>query len=133
MTDELVGFEVAKLAKTKGFDEWCSIGWVTKEIAGKYLDRNYKYSNSQEYVFQKEVMFCPLYEPYYKRPTQSLLQRWLREKHDIDIWIQPIYLNKAIGSSVKTGYIINGGPSKEYDTYEQALEDALLTGLKLIE
>lgn len=62
-----------------------------------------------------------------------LFQRWLREKHGIDIWIQPTYLNKAIGSSVKTGYIINGGPSEEFDTYEQALEDALLTGLKLIE
>ena len=143
MNDALIGFEVAKLAKEKGFDEYCSIGWVTKEIAGKYLNYHYKYNFSKDFVIQDDVMFCPLYEPYYLTPTQSLLQKWLREKHQIIVTITPTFTYSLI---TKIGYYCTVETPNEdlysmecknpdlyfYSTYEEALESGLKEALTLI-
>lgn len=79
-------------------------------------------------------------------PTQSLLQKWLREVHEIDVNIQQNFLvghNRkyclSISSMNKNYY--HRFYDKEYgsykteirlDTYELALEEGLKEGLKLI-
>ena len=65
-------------------------------------------------------------------PTQSLLQRWLREEKFIDIEIYPIFIN---GVKVYTAcmYAPNLNKPKKFnyfDTYELALEDALKYALE---
>lgn len=69
------------------------------------------------------------------RPTQSLLQRWLRVVHNIDIFVVACYVG---GEYHKYSYYIvsrnidNDSDGSEDDTYEDALENALLESLELI-
>lgn len=70
MQDELVSFKVAELAKKVGFnikvrDFFYKEGDVIKEYC-----ENYRYDHNNHELFP---------ETHYSRPTQSLLQRWLRE------------------------------------------------------
>jgi hypothetical protein len=67
-------------------------------------------------------------------PTQSLLQKWLREKHEIILFISPIgskpvkYLAVIPHCYVKKD--IKGLGT--FDSYEQALEAALQQALNII-
>lgn len=59
--------------------------------------------------------------------TQSLLQKWLREEHNINI-IPPLYYSGK-------GYlcsVVSTPKIKFYKTYESALENKLQEALKLI-
>ena len=67
---------------------------------------------------------------YINRPTQSLLQRWLREVHSINVLIKQgygweWYITKHNGIATK----LHDGT---YNFYEEALEAGLLEALKLI-
>ena len=78
-----------------------------------------------------ELNECPRYKEYYA-PTQSLLQRWLREEKFIDFAIYPIFIN---GVRVYTCYAYAPKLNKPkkfnyFDTYELALEDALKYALE---
>ena len=107
MTDQLISFETAKLAKEKGFQELThKIDWVDNE------------------------RYCI--------PTQSLLQKWLREKHDIHIIVKVFGNSKSNLRTYATDIFLIGnklitGRRKVENTYEEALETALFEALKLIE
>ena len=81
MEEQLVNFETAKLAKEKGFNIKTYKGYLSETIV-EYFDTypsdsirlSEKYSNSA----LKNDWLCTA-------PTQSLLQKWLREKHNIEI------------------------------------------------
>ena len=120
MKDELITFETAKLAKEKGFDTPCrnSFLWDKRSAVWKFP------INANEMKLGDESNF--------NRPTQSLLQRWLREIHSIDVWAFPIK-DLTFKSGKSYTYLIE--PPKLnmlYATYELALESALQEGLKLI-
>lgn len=144
MQEKLVSFDTAKLAKEKGFN------WKT--------DYYYR-SNSKVYVplyYDPTPNNLTITEDWMSgdtengpikvctAPTQSLLQQWLREVHNIHIdlgWIpknsceiEPFdvlwwYLVGFIGRSsdndVKEDFA-------DYHNYEEALEIALQEALKLI-
>jgi hypothetical protein len=68
------------------------------------------------------------------RPVQSNLQKWLREKHNIHIIIRP-----GFGSEIWYDWIvvteqqeILADRDTSFETYELALEAALVEGLKLL-
>lgn len=124
MKEEIISFETAKLAKKKGFDKvWCNnmycIGFNSLEEDKEIIECDWR--NNVGGQFHLALA-----------PTQSLLQRWLRKKHEIHIYPE------CMDSNLKYNYICNileGGvlaKTDEYDTYEQALEVGLLEGLKLI-
>lgn len=71
MEDQLISFETAKLAKEKGFEEKTKTWYNFSGLSVSGEQSQYP-SNDKRF-------------PSYSRPTQSLLQRWLREKHRIDI------------------------------------------------
>jgi len=124
MEDQIITFETAKLAKEKGFQEevknYFKIGALSKGLIEEdciTTDINFKFSD----------------RPMWARPTQSLLQRWLRERHDIHIWCEKQHKD-VVG---KYGYRI--GMDLEHSTftfnnwsYEDALEEGLKEALKLI-
>lgn len=133
MEEEKVSFETAKIAKEKGFME-----------AGNYP--LWYHSNGEE-----ASMFEPLWnitrEEYPKheailRPTQSLLQKWLREVHNIDIIVSRAGAiqskRKGFLVSIYTEQItlfpwkINKTGESYFSTYEQALEAGLEKSLKLV-
>ena len=95
--EEIYTYEVAKLAKEKGFDVPTA--------------KNYRHQNGAT---------C-------NAPTQSLLQRWLREEKNIDIAIVPIhtggYSYIVYNIHCRNNRVVNTNAG--YDTYELALEDAL--------
>lgn len=62
--------------------------------------------------------------------TQSLLQKWLREKHNVHIWVFPLSLNNYQYNYFKDGGYTFGVSG--HTTYEEALEIGLRQGLTLI-
>ena len=117
MQDELVGLEVALLAKEKGFT--CKI----QNCAWKYLDENCQ-------AMRYDEKTCVLI------PTQSLLQKWLREKHKTNAIPEPLLDGEEIVYQYKV-YSFSIKKRKDfgdfyYKTYEDCLEAALLQALNLI-
>lgn len=114
MREQLISFETAKLAKEKGFDELCCYSFETEN---NFYETVKPWKNSED---STEYAVC----------TQSLLQKWLREEHKINITIT--YAGKYI-IKIKKGY---GGIyelfNEIFDTYEEALEAGLKKALELI-
>lgn len=68
---------------------------------------------------------------------QSLVQKWLRDKHDIDIEIEvfkdPETHIKFYEVGIYADFLEEEDDNTQYDTYEEALEDAILEALELIQ
>ena len=135
MTEQITEFETANLAKEKGFD-WMSYAsynstggientTINTSIGSKHDD---KWFDLHSYNSESLSTRCDA-------PTQSLLQKWLREKHNIhfviDTTMNPIEWRVSY-------YKINNKPFEtvhlggRYNTYEEALEKGLQEALKLI-
>lgn len=124
MKDELISFDTAKLAKEKGFPQDRSQNVQTYET--------YK----GEQLTTDNVMIAVNDLDYYSTiaaPTQSLLQKWLRDEHGIHIevcrsedeWAYNLYTINQGNRHIPRGF-------KTYDIYEKALEAGLVEALKLI-
>lgn len=113
MEDTRIKFETAKLAKKKGFlKEWADLAYRK--------DDKRLYGDTGSYTD-------------YPAPTQSILAKWLREEHNIDVlvtsingsklkrYVSKIYVNKL--------YVKLVGHS---DNYENTFEKGLQETLKLI-
>jgi hypothetical protein len=113
MTDQLISFETAKLAKEKSFNEdMCHCGGFPDCICTDL------------------------------RPTQSLLQKWLREVHHYHVIAEPyphsdgfLRWNCLVNNLRKTtnNCFLNYAIMSPFKgTYEEALEIGLQEALKLI-
>lgn len=123
MEDKLVSFEAAKLAKNNNFP---------------YMDYGYGYSDDGLLV---DPMFTTV---ICKAPTQTSLQKWLREVHNIHIminykpnkkmWDAMAYSLLLSGKEFTNEYFIwkNLDNLDDYNTYEEALENGLIEALKII-
>lgn len=114
MKEQLIAFETAKLAKNKGFD---SIeGWSR--------------------MYNQDGEFKSPYKETYPAPTQSLLQKWLREKHNILVESTHFTASHFTYKIYKKDNIITilflGTVKDIFDNYEHALEKGLQEALKLI-
>ena len=133
MKEELISFETAKLAKEVGFDTPTWFFYTVQGTVSEHLPEGFAGLNEE--LWQTNSTHKELANPYFlaSAPTQSLLQRWLREKHKVLVWIKPIpsvgkwsvYVDDTIGRHLVADYIFK-------DTYEEALEAGLLEALKLI-
>ena len=129
--EEICTYEVAKLAKEKGFPQ--QYDSLTHIYGGKdsfNVGVDLKYKKSEGTLF--EIIDWNPYLNDIAAPTQSLLQRWLREEKFIDFEIYPIFIN---GVKVYTCYVYASNLNKPkkrnyFDTYELALEDALKYSLE---
>lgn len=145
MKEQLVSFESAKLAKEKGFK---SIGsryiYNTVPNMGFKLGIPYKVTEQSKH-FSTFVNFQEnSFDDCYEAPTQSLLQKWLREEHKLFISITTFTVKYTTYTIYKLKDIVDiiyfnarnindeKSRSDHYDTYEDALEDALINALKLI-
>ena len=122
MEEQLISFDTAKLAKEKRFlKEWADLAYKKDD--------------------QKLYGDTGIYTDY-PAPTQSLLQKWLREIHKIFINIiydgndevfrvqivkQNNYNIRKVLFIKKEDYII------EFFTYEEAMEKGLQEALKLLD
>lgn len=118
MKEEIVKYATAKLAKEKGFDIECSIYYAEN---GKLYTR---LGLSAEGIKVAKTV---------KAPTQSLLQRWLREIYNIDLWFGELdspnkyHVEDIVRRNTVIGSVFGGSKS-----YEEALERGLVEALNLI-
>jgi hypothetical protein len=135
MKEEIITFTTAKLAKEKRFiTDVEGMSWIgtcyNKEgrLDDDFFDENGKELNT---YFK------------YLAPTQSLLQKWLREVHNL--WVEPSINTypKTNNVAVSIHYFIDKEITKTYnpyelenlthsDTFEEALEKGLQEALTLI-
>lgn len=140
MKEELVTFETAKLANKKGFNIKCSQAFWYNSIHyedGSSIDWLQPIKDSDILKLRSECKF-EIGNPFVYRPTQSLLQRWLRVNYNIIAVVKPITHSQKFGFFVTgkyqeetRGYLIPYN-FKPYDTWEEALEEALKQSLQLI-
>lgn len=130
MQDQLIEFNTAKLAKEKGLCHYFEKIKGTEYISAFYSENGIDY---EELEFQQKD--CTIEDRYF-RPTQSLLQRWLREVHKIYVtlqhWNGVPHTYKYIVNYCNEDKLNQTIFSNHYDTYEEALEQGLLEGLYLI-
>ena len=123
MKEKLITFKTAKLAKKKGF-------FVEYNCCQKF------YINlKDDGIYDKDNVYqCPYeHHSHILAPTQSLLQKWLRETHNIVV---------QVSLFPKEGYVVDGINLKDtteiifsfsnYDVWEEALEKGLRKALTQI-
>jgi hypothetical protein len=122
MNEQLISFETAKLAKEVGFPQEQFPSYVIPK------DKN------------KEVYLTSIHSDHFRRDrtffvsTQPLLQRWLREVHNILLFVN----HRQYGVSSCDGYYAHIGLSihnmefSQSKTYEECMEIGLQEALKLI-
>ena len=117
--EEYVSFETAKLAKGKGFEEPC------KYFYAEVLDKAIKWECVGDIISTKKNEFlCP---------TQSLLARWLREKHNIHVCVGFCVIWRYVIIPITDKITADWSTSKkDYSTYDDAMEEGLKEALKLI-
>ena len=136
MKEQLINFETAKLAKEKG---------VKLDINGLYWEDGSYDSGENALVYEE-------FQDVMSAPTQSLLQKWLREVHNCFIDILPHRdgdsknkqwkSKKDVFWSVEVDYygknfeinLTNNADFTQHfnKSYEEALEIGLQEALKLI-
>lgn len=154
MEEKLISFETAMVAKEKGFD--CKVkNFYNDERELCESDNRFLDNYNDNSVANRRLRFDEDDEEnyvVYSAPTQSLLQKWLREKYDIHIGVTA-FTNEARGvgtlkyqKHISTKDNNYGGDLENscdrlktnnpflylYDSYEEALEIGLNEGLKLI-
>lgn len=133
MEDTIITYNTAKLAKEKGFDESDLYNrWVFCEIKDSmFYHLPVQHRNDDSY--NKGYL--------YRAVTQSLLQKYLREVHKIQIVIEPMANETDYKFHVFITYLqciksicdfIKNKQKPIYGSYEEALEKALQEALKLI-
>jgi hypothetical protein len=122
--EQLIGFTVAVLAKEKRFNEITSDLYILDSELRSAKANNNGRTNSN-YIERENYIV-------YAKPTQSLLQKWLREVHKIQTEVT--YYRDANCYFVKLCNFKDSDlfTSTFYNTYEKALEKGLLEALKLI-
>ena len=128
MKEQLITLETAKLAKEKGFNITTkSFYGCDSPAGGGNANALFTVELKKEGVLQSQEGTM-----VYDAPRQSLLQKWLREKHDINIQMVE-YFNLH-------GLML-GWHCKVYspvfrcelgESYEESLEKGLQEALKLI-
>lgn len=127
MNEQLVTFETAKLAKDKGFD---------------FIDVHSYYHINEGYSIGYALCISEVNEQTdgcLLAPTQSLLQKWLREKHNIHTILEE-GIKSLRNDTIIYDIIIKQLPIIKCSkikliigkSYEEALEIGLQEALKLI-
>lgn len=140
MTDKLISFETAKLAKEKGFNEYTfnyhciSEDYIDDDNDYYPLEVDYDFGlnnwNSSDNNFPiSDLKLNWDTTDVFAVPTQSLLQKWLREKHEIIVVIDNWYNQPMDGKIYKFCFqpVINCENQINIlcKTYEEALEGGL--------
>ena len=131
MRHDVILFETAKLARDKGFKVPCDGRYFWDHKWQLSLKGAVKCSNDSDMKDRSNVSYCA--------PTQSLIQKWLRDEHRIYITVSSIEDGENIlfDYSIKQKAQIFGFSEiktklQEFKTYDEALESGIEKALNLI-
>jgi hypothetical protein len=122
MQEQLITLETAKLAKKKGFGLPFDKSKYQLYYSTNDVDMIILYSSKSERVLSKPHVI--------KTCTQSILQKWLREVHNIEVYARSSV--DLYNKKYWTTFLPNGCLENKNNTYEEALEVGLQEALKLI-
>ena len=137
MEEQLISFTTAKLAKEKGFNEKCNNTYM-------YGGSSYK---TTPYYFEEKASNSEIESQSYSAPTQSLLQKWIRKNHKINVesnylpniqkyralFVPMNIIPKTYKSASKHYAAVKPYlDTTNYDSYEEALEAGIIKALELI-
>ena len=138
MKEQLINFKTAKLAKEKGFNIQCFYYYDKIEKLIEPYEENGSSTDVEFRVNLTDLLdnYNEGYRENYSASTQSLLQKWLREKHHLIIIIAYQYEHDSTSYSYWIYKENNSLPINQWvndlNTYEEALELGLQEALKLI-
>ena len=131
MRDDVILLETAKLARDKGFKVPCDGRYFWDHKWQLSLKGAVKCSNDSDMKDRSNVSYCA--------PTQSLIQKWLRDEHRIYVTVSSIEDGENIlfDYSIKQkaqifGYSEIKTKLQEFKTYDEALESGIEKALNLI-
>jgi hypothetical protein len=141
MEEQLVSFETAQLAKNKGFQEKVQKYYRSDRgqkgylLGGSYSKGAVKSIPSISYIMDDSNHNITPFgsdQEDFSAPTQSLLQKWLREVKFLYICVKHRILGTPLCPIIEFTSNTEAGErnNKWYPTYEEALEEALLHTLK---
>ena len=145
MTEQIVSFEVAQLARELGFNletpyfynhefTLCDPNRIFYAGCEEGIEYDEYFIDWNNYSYQQGPN-SPIIEPnYYSAPAQSLLQKWLREKYELHITIH-YHKNRVFSCGVvnEVDLLLNTSLFGEsFKNYEEALEAGLLEALKYL-
>ena len=116
MKERLISFKTAKLAKDKGFNIHCRTAF--SKDGGMWENEDFPYNSFNDNIFA---------------PTQSLLQKWLREKHSIDIQVLGLSGRYYAGINNNKIHECSQYFYPESKKYEDILEIGLFKALETID
>lgn len=114
---------------------------ITLKTAVLANEKGYTNSNNKIGLYTEDNKYHPCmahwlmdYTEFYLAPTQTLLQKWLREVHNIDVFVTrvAVFQNRNLYSYGVIKNIDLCLDAESYVTYEEALENGLQEALKLI-
>jgi len=119
--EDYVSFEVAKLLKEKGWN-------ILTDTA--YDLKTYQPSNGGDEENLKVIKNAKNYgdSTYtrFQRPTQALVIKWLRIKHNIHVWCRKSNNSPKYFYRIDSEKYINYNQNLRFDTPEEATEQAIL-------
>lgn len=136
--EQLVSLKVAKMAKDRGFNVKTSSVWLEDE--------------QQEHHYSTIPLDWNKHEGLVSLPTLSQLHRWLREVQFIHVRVWPEYYKNGFNWNMQVTWWLgdieggdemddypfyNGtfsyGDNGQFKSYEHALENGLIIGMKMME
>lgn len=130
MEEDIVSFETAKLAFEKGYLE------LARYMYDEYGNLESALDHTGEVFFDADNLRSADDNGYKMvlAPELHVLQKWLREKKDeIIIPYFDVVTEKYFYFLFRKGATYKMSNERQFDTYEQALEDGLIKALKLIQ
>ena len=149
MKEELVSFSTAKLAKEKGFnwkvlDTFASDGMpVSRYAVNEDGLESYITTGDEDYLEEvMELSNSEMQSDFVARPTQSLLQKWLRDEYKIYVttllsykdnkFVKDSFFCEISKESSLKQFVGEYGISECFKTYEEALEFGLKEALEML-
>ena len=147
MEERLISKETAVLAKEKGFDVEVRSYFDFKKFGDKSVEFYGKLDANNLMIWNVELA-KNIPANYISAPSQALLQKWLREKHNLYICISAEFYKTGINHTLQilcynpnlseSDYYDNDkctgmyGDNAEFNTYEEALEFGLQKALTFV-
>lgn len=137
MKEQLVTFETAKLAKEKGFD-WVVFRTYHEDFPKEKAELQYDGDYDDAWI--DEQNWNNWYEGHISAPTQTLLQKWLREEFGLIMWVQPCWEDDRsiegytfeLVRDDKQGSLLGEDHDEFWDKFEDAFEAGLQKTLTFI-